>query len=74
MLRESASAHSHILIFVASYLDFVRLRNWFDKQEESFEYICEYSSAKEISRARTEFFHGRVRYLIVTERYHFFRR
>jgi U3 small nucleolar RNA-associated protein 25 len=34
---------SHTLIFVSSYFDFVRLRNYFKKEETSFVQICEYT-------------------------------
>jgi len=35
---------SHTLVFVASYFDFVRLRNYFKKEEETrFVQICEYT-------------------------------
>jgi len=37
---------SHTLIFVSSYFDFVRLRNYFRKEEESFVQICEYTKVK----------------------------
>lgn len=33
----------HTLIFIPSYFDFVRLRNYFKKQEMKFVHICEYT-------------------------------
>lgn len=36
--------------------------------------ICRYSSNSEISRARTNFFNGKKSFLVITERFHFFRR
>ena len=40
----------------------------------SFASLSEYSSNSEISRTRANFFNGRISYLLVTERFHFFRR
>jgi U3 small nucleolar RNA-associated protein 25 len=59
---------------VPSYFDFLRLRNWFDAQEISFAAISEYTSDADVSRARSDFYHGRKQYLLITERFHFFRR
>ncbi len=33
-----------------------------------------YTEPSDISRARTDFYHGRVRYILMTERFHYFRR
>ena len=37
------SLMSHTLIFVPSYFDFVRLRNYLQKEEIGFVQICEYT-------------------------------
>ena len=37
---------SHTAIFVPSYFDFVRLRNYFKKEDISFAQICEYVRRK----------------------------
>ncbi|KAK3581418.1 hypothetical protein CHS0354_016280 [Potamilus streckersoni] len=62
------------LIFVPSYFDFVRLRNYFTREEMDFVQINEYSKDKNISRARNLFFHGKVALMLYTERCHFYRR
>ncbi|KAF8977693.1 hypothetical protein BGZ52_006812 [Haplosporangium bisporale] len=62
------------MIFVPSYFDFVRLRNYFSENKYSFAAICEYTSNANVSRARSSFFHGEVSFLLYTERFHFFRR
>lgn len=76
-------------IFVSSYFDFVRLKKFFKDSDLSyaclseycfvvvyvcFLYLCRYSTGPEISAARASFFNGHRQYLIVTERYYFFKR
>ncbi|XP_074655131.1 U3 small nucleolar RNA-associated protein 25 homolog [Tubulanus polymorphus] len=62
------------LIFVPSYFDYVRLRNYFKKQGLSTSFLSEYSDSKKISRARSFFYHGRKHFMLYTERFHFYRR
>jgi hypothetical protein len=40
----------------------------------SFTSCCEYSRGSEVSRGRSNFFHGRVPFMLYTERAHFFHR
>ncbi|OAD58335.1 Digestive organ expansion factor like protein [Eufriesea mexicana] len=65
---------NHTLIFVPSYFDFVKLRNYFKKEEYSFVQICEYSKDAKVARARDMFFHSDAHFLLYSERFHFFRR
>ncbi|KAF9437745.1 rRNA-binding ribosome biosynthesis protein utp25 [Entomortierella beljakovae] len=73
-LRRSAVTQTHTMIYVPSYFDFVRLRNYFTENKYSFAAICEYTTNANVSRARSSFFHGEVSFLLYTERFHYFRR
>ncbi|XP_028421682.1 U3 small nucleolar RNA-associated protein 25 homolog [Perca flavescens] len=68
------SVMSHTLIYVPSYFDYIRLRNYMKKEEINFASICEYSSRSEVSRARHFFQKGDKQFLLFTERFHFYKR
>jgi len=70
------SSMTGTLIYVPSYFDYVRLRNYMKKNDSTLSYvqICEYTSDKKVSRARDLFFHGDKHFLLYTERFHFYHR
>ncbi|XP_068436625.1 U3 small nucleolar RNA-associated protein 25 homolog [Clinocottus analis] len=68
------SVMSHTLIYIPSYFDYVRLRNYMKKEEINFTSVCEYSSKSEVSRARHFFEKGDKQFLLFTERFHFYKR
>ncbi|XP_008058191.1 digestive organ expansion factor homolog [Carlito syrichta] len=65
---------SHTLIYIPSYFDFVRLRNYFKREELNFTHICEYTQKSGVSRARHFFLQGEKQFLLLTERFHFYKR
>jgi U3 small nucleolar RNA-associated protein 25 len=74
ILQNIPQSVGHICIFIPSYLDFVQLREYMVKHEMSHTVLSEYCTPPEISAARTRFFNGQARILLVTERFHFFKR
>lgn len=71
---KSAVQSANTVIFVPSSLDFIQIRNHFRRQQLSFTVLSEYSTNQDISRARQAFFSGKKSFLIITERFHFYRR
>ncbi|KDN38367.1 hypothetical protein RSAG8_09571, partial [Rhizoctonia solani AG-8 WAC10335] len=70
-----SSAQAQTLIFVPSYFDYLRVYNHLvSHASTSVTGISEYSSNQDISRARQAFFTGTRPILVITERFHFFRR
>ncbi|XP_013029538.3 U3 small nucleolar RNA-associated protein 25 homolog [Anser cygnoides] len=65
---------SHTLIYVPSYFDYVRLRNYFKKEDLNFAHTCEYTKKGGICRARRFFLNGDKQFLLLTERFHFYKR
>ncbi|PIL35937.1 hypothetical protein GSI_01597 [Ganoderma sinense ZZ0214-1] len=73
-VMKSAVQSANTVVFVPSSLDFIRVQNHFRKINASFTVLSEYSSNQDISRARQAFFSGTKAFLLISERFHFFRR
>uniref|UniRef100_T1KMZ4 U3 small nucleolar RNA-associated protein 25 homolog n=2 Tax=Tetranychus urticae TaxID=32264 RepID=T1KMZ4_TETUR len=70
--REMGEAHT--MIYIPSYFDFVKLRNYFRTEDINFTQICEYSKSGKIAQSRAWFFHEGRNFLLYTERSHFYNR
>ncbi|XWS70966.1 hypothetical protein CRYUN_Cryun03dG0096200 [Craigia yunnanensis] len=68
------SEQGGIMLFVSSYFEFVRLRNFLKSQNASFCLLGDYTDQRDISRARVWFFEGKRKIMLYTERIHFYRR
>ncbi|CAH2037116.1 unnamed protein product [Thlaspi arvense] len=68
------SVQGGVMIFINSYFDFVRLRNFLKAQNASFCLLGDYTKNADISRAREWFFVGSRKIMLYTERAYFYRR
>ena len=73
-LKANYDSSGHVMIVVPSYHDFLRLRNHFASRHYSYASLSEYTTNSNVSRHRSNFYHGRVKYLLMTERFYFYRR
>lgn len=69
--KDNAAMRS-TMVFIPSYFDFVRIRNYFNKKEIKFLQINEYSDEDEVAKTRSQFFLGQTQFLLYTERRHFY--
>ncbi|KAL9150355.1 hypothetical protein ABFS82_12G163000 [Erythranthe guttata] len=66
------SIQNGVMIFVSSYFEFVRLRNYLKSQDASYCLFGEYIKPNEISHVRGQFFRGEKKIILYTERSHFY--
>ncbi|KAJ0984163.1 hypothetical protein J5N97_002519 [Dioscorea zingiberensis] len=62
------------MLFISSYFEFIRIRNFLKSQNASFCLLGEYTKPRDISRARVWFFEGNRKIMLYTERAHFYHR
>lgn len=68
------STQGGTMLFISSYFEFVRVRNFLKSQNASTCLVGEYTKQSDISRARVWFFEGKRKIMLYTERAHFYRR
>ncbi|KAF9050338.1 digestive organ expansion factor [Panaeolus papilionaceus] len=73
-VMKSAVQSTNTIVFIPSSFDFIRIQNHFRKSRYDYAVLSEYSTNQEISRARQAFFKGTKAFLLVSERFHFYRR
>ena len=74
MPRFTKDSMFHTAVFVPSYFDYVKVRNWFKSSNLDYCEVNEYSKDKNIAKARDMFYHNEKHFLLYTERSHFYRR
>ncbi|KAG6874514.1 hypothetical protein C0995_010425 [Termitomyces sp. Mi166 len=74
-ILKSAVQSANTAVFIPSSFDFIRVQNYFKKHSGvSFTVLSEYSTNQDISRARQAFFQGKKSFLLISERFHFYKR
>ncbi|RCK59270.1 U3 small nucleolar RNA-associated protein 25 [Candida viswanathii] len=74
-LLKTSSYEDGIMIFIPSYFDYLRVKNYL-KTSTKFDFasIDEYTSQSKLTRARQGFASGKIKVMLYTERLHYFRR
>ncbi|CAK5281318.1 unnamed protein product [Mycena citricolor] len=75
LVLKSAVQSTNTAVFVPSSFDFIRIQNYFKKTAGvSFAVLSEYSTNADVSRARQAFQSGKKAFLLISERFHFYKR
>lgn len=74
-LLKTSSYEDGIMIFIPSYFDYLRVKNYL-KTSTKFDFgsIDEYTSQSKLTRTRQGFASGKIKLILYTERLHYFRR
>ncbi|XP_061355845.1 protein NUCLEOLAR FACTOR 1 [Gastrolobium bilobum] len=72
--RIKDSDQGGIMLFISSYFEFIRIRNFLKSQNASFCLLGEYTTQSDVSRARLWFYERRRKIMLYTERSHFYHR
>ncbi|XP_027332408.1 U3 small nucleolar RNA-associated protein 25 [Abrus precatorius] len=72
--RIKDSDQGGIMLFMNSYFEFIRIRNFLKSQNASFCLLGEYTTQSDISRSRLWFYEGKRKIMLYTERSHFYHR
>lgn len=70
----SSAGGGGVLIYAPSYFAYVRLRNMLDAAEVEFVTLCEYTEDGDVARAKSRFAGGHTPIMLLSERFHYFRR
>ncbi|KAI5969586.1 UTP25 [Candida margitis] len=74
-LLKTTSYDDGIMIYIPSYFDYLRIKDYFKTSTKfNFGAIDEYSSQSKLTRTRHEFATGKIKIMLYTERLHYFRR
>ncbi|KAJ9061715.1 rRNA-binding ribosome biosynthesis protein utp25 [Entomophthora muscae] len=73
-IRRKTAAGGNVLLFIPSYFDFTRIRNYLSEHEYQFGQISEYTDKPNMTRDRMAFADGKIKLLLYTGRCHFYRR
>lgn len=74
LIADADEGSRQIVVFVSSYFDYVRLRNYFHGNDYNTGTLSEYTKLPLVRRHRTLFQQGRLDVMLYTERLHYFRR
>ncbi|XP_075249928.1 U3 small nucleolar RNA-associated protein 25 homolog [Convolutriloba macropyga] len=63
-----------IVLFISDYFDFVKIRNYLRRNKYNFVPISEYDTYQKARDKMKKFRRGEIKFLLITERFHFFNR
>ncbi|KXS11396.1 DUF1253-domain-containing protein [Gonapodya prolifera JEL478] len=72
--RVLKSVNQSTIVFISHYFDFLKLRNHLEEKGIEFGELSEYTPGPSVNRSRSHFMNGKLKLLLVTERFHFYHR